>query len=149
MRKCTGSNSFTFVEKAADMQIEHLAIWTYQLEVLKDFYLQYFGGTIDEHYRNREKDFESYFLSFERGCRLELMQMPGIAKAENDVSKQFTGLIHFAFSATSPAMVDALTEKLESDGFNVVSQPRTTGDGYYESVVLDPDQNRVEIAFKP
>ena len=131
------------------MQIEHLAIWTYRLEVLKDFYLRYFGGTIDEHYHNREKDFESYFISFESGCRLELMQMPGIPKSENDIARQFTGLIHFAFSVTSTRAVDELTEKLEQDGFNIAGRPRTTGDGYYESVVLDPDQNRVEIAFKP
>ena len=131
------------------MQIEHLAIWTHRLEVLKDFYLRYFGGTIDEHYHNQEKDFESYFISFEKGCRLELMQMSGIPASENDVARQFTGIIHFAFSTSSQTAVDALTEKLESDGFTVIGRPRTTGDGYYESVVLDPDQNRVEIAFKP
>ena len=131
------------------MQIEHLAIWTYHLEILKDFYLKYFGGTIDEHYQNQDTDFESYFISFERGCRLELMQMPGIPRSENDVTGQFTGLIHFAFSTTSKRAVNELTEKLEQDGFKIVGRPRTTGDGYYESVVLDPDQNRVEIAFKP
>lgn len=91
------------------------------------------------------KTFESYFLSFGKGCRLELMQMPGIPDSKNNVYDQFTGLIHFAVAVGSKEKVDELTERLRADGIEIVGEPRTTGDGYYESVVLDPDGNRIEI----
>lgn len=127
------------------MKIEHIAIWTSDLEGLKSFYEKYFHGTAGEKYINTKKAFESYFLSFDEGCRLEIMKMPGIPVSANDVYKQFTGLIHFAISLGSKEKVDTLTEVLRKDGYEVVGEPRTTGDGYYESVVLDPDGNRIEI----
>lgn len=127
------------------MRIEHIAIWTQDLEKLKTFYTRYFHGTAEVKYTNHAKNFESYFLSFNTGCRLELMQMPGIPQNENDIYKQFTGLIHFAISTGSKQAVDALTAQLRDDGYEVVGEPRTTGDGYYESIVLDPDGNRIEI----
>ena len=127
------------------MYIEHLAIWTNQLEIMKGFYMKYFGATPNEKYFNPKKEFSSYFLSFEKGCRLELMQMPNISDSTNDIYAQFTGLIHFAVSVRSKEMVDSLTETLRKDGFEIIGEPRTTGDGYYESVVLDPDKNRIEI----
>lgn len=129
------------------MHIEHIAIWTNQIEILKDFYLKYFMAKSNDKYYNPTKAFNSYFLTFEKGARLELMQMPNINAASDNVYQQFTGLTHFAVSVGSKEMVDSFTEKLRNDGFEVVSEPRTTGDGYYESVILDPDKNRIEITI--
>jgi len=127
------------------MHIEHLAIWTYNLERLKYFYTSYFHATASEKYINPARQFESYFLSFDSGARLEIMHMPGIPASRNDPQAQFTGLIHLAVSVGSNQQVDALTMRLQNDGYRVLDGPRTTGDGYYESVVLDPDGNRIEI----
>jgi lactoylglutathione lyase len=127
------------------MRIDHLAIWAKDLDRLKDFYMKYFQATAGEKYFNPKKNFESYFLSFTDGCRLEIMKMPGVPVSENDVYKQFTGLIHFAMAVGNKEKVDALTEQLRTDGYEVIGEPRTTGDGYYESVVLDPEGNRIEI----
>jgi len=127
------------------MKIEHLAIWTWQLEALKDFYVQYFNAVANEKYHNPVKQFSSYFLSFDDGARLELMEMPGIPASTHDILRQHTGLIHFAVSTGSREKVDALTETIRQAGFTVLGEPRWTGDGYYESVILDPDNNRIEI----
>jgi lactoylglutathione lyase len=127
------------------VKIEHIAIWSADIERLKNFYHQYFHTTAGLKYFNPKKDFQSYFLWFEEGCRLEIMQMSGIPTSANDVYKQFTGLIHFAISVGSKESVDTLTERLRADGYEIVGEPRTTGDGYYESVVLDPEGNRIEI----
>ena len=127
------------------MKIEHLAIWTYNLEGLRSFYIHYFDASSNEIYHNHSKDYRSYFLSFNGDCRLEIMEMPGIPHSKNNNLKQFTGIIHFAFKAGARSEVDRLTEEIRKDGFKVVSEPRTTGDGCYESVILDPDGNRVEI----
>ncbi len=127
------------------MKIEHLAVWTYNLEGLRSFYMHYFDASSNEIYHNHSKEYRSYFLTFEGDCRLELMEMPGIPHSKDNTLKQFTGLIHFAIQVASKSEVDKLTEMLRNDGFKIVSEPRTTGDGYYESVVLDPDGNRVEI----
>ena len=127
------------------MKIEHLAIWTQDLERLRAFYEKYFNARSGHKYVNPTKKFESYFLSFEEGPRLEIMYMPGIPPHTNNVYSQFTGLIHFAITAAGKEEVNQLTERLRAAGYEVVGEPRTTGDGYYESVVLDPDGNRVEI----
>ncbi len=127
------------------MRIEHVAIWTHDLERLRQFYETYFGGTANAKYVNPRKQFESYFLTFADGARLELMQMPSVPQSKNDVEQQFTGYIHLAFSIGSREAVDALTDRLRTDGYRILDGPRTTGDGYYESVVLDPDSNRIEI----
>jgi len=127
------------------MKIEHLAIWTKDLERLKNFYVQDFQATPGSLYHNPVRNFTSYFLSFQSGCRLELMQMPGIPQSRNDLYRQATGINHIAFSTGSKQAVDALTDCLRNDGYEIVGEPRTTGDGYYESVVLDPDGNRLEI----
>ena len=129
------------------MQIEHIAIWTKQLEILKDFYIKYFKATPNEKYHNPKKSFSSYFLSFENGCRLEIMEKVGIPINKNDVYDEYTGLIHFAVSVGSKEKVDEMTETFRNDGFEIVGEPRTTGDGYYESVILDPDKNRIEITI--
>ena len=127
------------------MHIEHIAIWAKDLERLKSFYGTYFQATVGEKYVNPRKQFESYFLSFAGGARLEMMHKPDIPDSLNDAERQFTGYIHLAYSVGSPGEVDALTERLRRDGYQVVDGPRRTGDGYYESVVLDPEGNRVEI----
>jgi lactoylglutathione lyase len=129
------------------MKIEHLALWTNQLELLKVFYVQFFGASSNEKYHNPLRKFSSYFLSFGDGARLELMQMPGIPENSNDILLQNTGLIHFAMSTGSKEKVDALTEAIRQAGFTVIGEPRWTGDGYYESVILDPDSNRIEITI--
>ena len=127
------------------MKIEHIAIWSNDIERLKEFYSHYFHTQTSEKYFNPKKNFQSYFLSFENGCRLELMQMPGIPDSHHDPRVQFMGLIHIAISVGSKEAVDKLTEQLRKDGFEIVGEPRTTGDGYYESIILDPDGNRIEI----
>lgn len=128
------------------MKIEHVAIWTFQLEELKDFYVKYFKATANEKYTN-SRQFESYFLSFDEGCRMEIMRMPTISEPNYAGKGEFIGFSHFAISVGDKASVIALTEKLRSDGYPVVSEPRTTGDGYFESVILDPDGNRIEITI--
>ena len=127
------------------MRIEHVAIWTHDLERLRSFYEAYFAGRANAKYVNPRTQFESYFLTFADGTRLELMQKPTIPLSQNDIERQFTGYIHIAFSIGSREAVDALTERLRQDGYRILDGPRTTGDGYYESSVLDPDGNRVEI----
>jgi lactoylglutathione lyase len=129
------------------MKIDHIAIWTPQIERLKDFYTKYFHAKANDKYTNTTKGFESYFLSFDDGCRLELMQMHSIPENMNDKSSQYIGLIHFAVSVGDKDTVVSLSEVLRRDGYKVVSEPRTTGDGYFESVILDPDGNRVEITI--
>ncbi len=127
------------------MKIEHVAVWTRDLERLRAFYETYFNAQAGAKYTNPNKGFESYFLSFECGARMEIMQMAGIPETRDDPYTQATGLIHVAFALGSEEGVDALTARLAGDGYPVVSQPRRTGDGYYESAVLDPDGNRLEI----
>jgi len=130
------------------MILEHIAIWTHKLELLRSFYEKYFDGQSNQKYVNPEKKFASYFLTFDSGSRLELMQMQGVPEVYRDIEQQFTGFIHMAFETASIAEVDALTGRLRQDGYRVIGEPRTTGDGYYESVVLDPDENRVEITYQ-
>lgn len=128
------------------MKIEHIAIWVQDLEKMKGFYEKYFEGRAGNKYHNSKKNFTSYFLSFHPGCRLELMHDPEIPDNNHSQQDQYRGLIHFAISVGSRQKVDDLTAWLHSDGYKVHSQPRTTGDGYYESVVADPEGNRIEIA---
>jgi len=141
-RKCDPTNEV----KRPQMKIEHLAIWVSDLEETRQFYERYFNAQAGEKYVNARKNFTSYFLSFEEGARLELMHKPEIASFENS-KKEYVGLIHFALSVGSKTKVHFLTEQLRNDGFEIVGEPRTTGDGYYESVVLDPEGNRIEITI--
>ena len=127
------------------MHIEHVAIWTEDLERLRAFYESYFEARSGEKYVNPTKGFQSYFLQFASGARLELMSMPSIPQTRGDIEQQFMGIIHLAFAVNSEQEVDRLTERLERDGYRVVDGPRRTGDGCYESVVFDPDGNRIEV----
>ena len=126
------------------MKIEHMAIWTVELDRLRLFYETYFGATSSARYVNAAKQFESYFLSFPEGARLEIMHSPRIHEREQG-DLPWTGYGHLAFAVGSREQVDALTSRLQNDGYPLLDGPRVTGDGYYESLFLDPDGNRIEI----
>lgn len=123
------------------MYIEHAALWVRDLEAMKDFYVKYFGASANDLYHNETKQFKSYFLSFGSGARLELMTRPDIK--END--DPAFGYAHLPFATGSEEAVDQLTEKLVVDGYVLNNGPRTTGDGYYEFVIEDPEGNLIEI----
>ncbi len=127
------------------MKITHLAIWTNELEQLREFYCNYFGAKSNEKYINPVKQFSSYFLTFEHGsCSLELMNKPDLFSPESNV---LTGLAHFAFSTGSKEQVDRFTTQLKEAGYKIIGEPRLTGDGFYESAIADPDGNVVEITI--
>lgn len=125
------------------MKIEHIAMYVQDLEKTKEFFMKYFAAKSNAMYHNPNTDFKSYFLSFDDGARLEIMQKPGVeAQTENQMR---TGFIHVAISVGSKEQVDKLTETLKQDGYMVTSGPRTTGDGYYESCVVAVEGNLIEI----
>ena len=126
------------------MGIEHLAIWVRDIEKMKDFYTRFFNMNCNDKYFNEKKQFSSYFLSFEGGARIEIMHRPDISEQAAKAGT-FFGLTHFAISVGSREHVDELTESIRKAGYQVTGEPRTTGDGYYESVVADPEGNLVEI----
>lgn len=125
------------------MGIEHVAMYVKDLEEAKRFFEKYFGAQSNELYHNKTTDFKSYFLTFDRGSRLEIMTKPGMEDPEKSLER--TGLIHIAFQTGSKEKVDALTKQMKEDGYEVVSGPRTTGDGYYESCVVALEGNQIEI----
>jgi lactoylglutathione lyase len=127
------------------MRIEHVAIWTQDLQALKEFYCKWFQAESGPKYANEVMGFESYFLTFPSGARLELMRTGLEVEQTPEPTKSPAGYAHIAFSTGSEIKVDFLTEQLREAGYTVFDEPRRTGDGYYESVVLDPDGNRVEI----
>ena len=127
------------------MKVEHIAIWAKDLEKLRQFYEKYFEARSNKKYTNSEKGFSSYFLNFDSGARLEIMQMSSIPETANDPYKQFSGLIHLAISVGSAEKVNSLTANLAENGYKVLDGPRKTGDGYYESTILDPENNRIEV----
>lgn len=125
------------------MKIEHIAMYVQDLEKAKEFFVKYFAAKSNALYHNPNTDFKSYFLSFDDGARLEIMQKPGVeAQTENQMR---TGFIHVAISVGSKEQVDKLTETLKQDGYTVTSGPRTTGDGYYENCVVAVEGNLIEI----
>lgn len=131
------------------MTLEHAAVWTNDLEKLKDYYCLYFGGIANKKYTNTQKKFSSYFLTFSGGARLEIMSMEGIPANENDtVKSQHLGFIHLAFGVATMEEVDAKARELKAAGFPILSGPRKTGDGYYEFETLDPDNNRLEVTAR-
>ena len=128
------------------MKITHIGIWTKQLEVLRSFYTTYFQGKSHAKYINPRKGFESSMIHLEGGCTLEIMSRTDVDQVRNSEDREFIGLAHLAFSTGSKDQVDRLTERLRQAGYKVIGEPRTTGDGFYESVILDPDNNRIEIS---
>lgn len=126
------------------MKIEHIAIWTRDLEKMRSFYINFFDLRSNELYINPKKNFSSYFLSFESGARIELMHKPEVGPTlGKDILR--SGLAHIAISVGSRERVDMLTEEIRNAGHEIVGEPRITGDGYYESVVSDPEGNLIEI----
>jgi lactoylglutathione lyase len=126
------------------MKIEHIAIWTKDLEVMRAFYLKFFDLRSNEKYYNPKKKFSSYFLAFDNGARIELMHRPDISEFVEQIGFKL-GLTHFAISVGAKEKVDLLTERIRESGYGVIGEPRTTGDGYYESVISDPEGNWIEI----
>ena len=127
------------------MRIEHIALWTNDIERCTRFYVTYFGALAGARYVNPKKGFESCFLSFTDGARIEAMKTTSLAPVAIEPGAQRMGLTHIAVSVGSEQLVDALTQRLKADGFPILDGPRRTGDGYYESVTLDADGNRIEI----
>jgi len=125
------------------MTIDHVAMYVNDLEAAKDFFTTYPGASSNDIYPNKTTNFKSYFLSFDDHARLELMTRPGMSDPEKDLAR--TGFIHVAFNAGSKEAVDALTQRLKDDGYKVVSGPRATGDGYYESCVVALEGNQIEM----
>ena len=127
------------------MRIEHIAMYVNDLIKTKEFFEKYFNAKSNEGYHNKNTDFKSYFLTFNDGARLEIMNRPKMNDTEKTLIQ--TGFIHIAFSVGSKEKVDELTMKLERDGYNVISGPRTTGDGYYESCIIGIEGNQIEITI--
>ena len=122
--------------------IDHIAVWVEDLEKMREFYCKYFDGVSNQKYENKIKGFESYFISFDGATRIELMKRKDI---EERIYKEILGLAHLAFKVGSKEKVNELTEIFRKDGYKIIGEPRTTGDGYYESVILDPEGNRIEL----
>ena len=127
------------------MKIEHVALYVNDLENARDFFVKYLGARSNDGYHNQKKNFRSYFLSFDGGARLELMNRPELSDPPKNLA--CTGYSHIAFRVGSREKVNVLTAALQADGYEVVSGPRTTGDGYYESCILDAEQNQIEITI--
>jgi len=127
------------------MKIEHVAIWTLDIDKMAKFYEKYFNATIGKKYINEKKGFESVFLSFDEGSRIELMKKQSLQSLANDDLSSVVGYAHLAISVGSRKNVDSITSDLRSDGFKIIDGPRQTGDGYYESVIFDFDGNKIEI----
>lgn len=127
------------------MKIEHVAMYAEDLERAKEFFVKYFNAVPNNMYHNKKTDFRSYFLSFDDGARLEIMNRPQITN--NSEKLERTGYTHIAFSLGSAEKVDRLTAELKADGYTVISGPRTTGDGYYESCIVDLEGNQIELTI--
>ncbi len=125
------------------MRIEHIAMYVNDLEAARDFFVRYLSGKADGGYHNQSSGFRSYFISFDDGARLEIMKKPEMTDSKKEMNR--TGYAHIAFSVGSKEKVDRVTERLKADGYQVISGPRTTGDGYYESCILAVEDNQIEI----
>ena len=125
------------------MRIEHIGMYVNDLDAARNFFIRYFNAKSNEGYHNKTTDFRSFFLSFDDGTRLEIMNKPIMQDSEKALAR--TGYVHIAFSLGSKAAVDTLTELLNHDGYDVISGPRTTGDGYYESCIIGIEGNQIEI----
>ena len=127
------------------MRIEHIAMYVNNLEAARDFFVKYLGGISNNGYHNKETGFRSYFISFDDGARLEIMKKLQMVDPEKLLNR--TGYVHLAFSVGSKEKVDELTELFRQDGYEVMSGPRTTGDGYYESCIIAIEGNQIELTI--
>lgn len=127
------------------MRIEHIAMYVNELEKTRDFFIKYFDASSNDGYHNKTTNFKSYFLTFEDGARIEIMNHPDMSDDAKSIRR--TGYTHIAFSVGSKEKVDELTDILKADGYEVISGPRTTGDGYYESCVVCFEGNQIEITI--
>ena len=127
------------------MKIEHIAMYVNDPEGARDFFIRYLHGTSNDGYHNKNTDFRSYFISFDEGTRLEIMHK--LVMEDPDKTLNRTGYVHIAFSVGSKEKVDELTQRLSDDGYKVISGPRTTGDGYYESCIVAIENNQIEITI--
>ncbi len=125
------------------MKIEHVAVYVNDPETVRDFFVRYLSGYSGEEYHNKKTGFRSYFVSFDDGARLEIMTKPALADPEKKPDR--TGYAHIAFSTGSREKVDELTEEIRQAGYTVISGPRTTGDGYYESCIAVTEDNLIEL----
>ncbi len=125
------------------MKIEHIALYVNNLEEARSFFIKYLGAKSNDGYHNPITNFSSYFLSFDDGARIEIMNKPEMPDLPKELAR--TGYAHVAFSLGSKEKVDALTQELKTDGYEVISGPRTTGDGYYESCIVAIEGNQIEI----
>lgn len=125
------------------MIIDHTAIFVRDLETTKNFYVKYFNAAVNNKYRNNKTLLETYFLTFDSGARIEIMSRPDLSEGSKELLR--TGLIHIAFKLGSKELVDSKVKQLESDGYKIISNPRVTGDGYYESCIVDNEGNFIEI----
>ena len=127
------------------MKIEHVAMYVNNLEEARDFFVKYLGGTSNTGYHNAFTDFRSFFISFDDGARIEIMNKPQMDDPEKTLNR--SGYVHLAFSVGSREKVDELTAQLKQDGYEVISGPRTTGDGYYESCIIGIEGNQIELTI--
>ena len=127
------------------VQLEHIALWAADIDGLCAFYARHFGARIGPLYQNHEKGFRSRFLDFGSGARIEVMASTTLDLSHGDINAQRMGFTHIALSLGSEQSVNSVTESLRASGVPVLDGPRRTGDGYYESVVLDPEGNRIEL----
>lgn len=125
------------------MKIDHIAIYVQNLEATKEFFIKYFNASANDMYHNPKTGLRTYFLSFEDNTRLEIMNRPDMVKADFNLYRE--GFIHLSFSLGSKEKVDELTNRLQNNGYEVLSGPRITGDGYYESCILGPENNILEL----
>lgn len=125
------------------MRIEHIAMYVNDLDAAKDFFVTFLGGVSNSGYYNEKTGFKSYFISFEDGARLEIMNKSNMIDDPKVLNR--TGYAHIAFSVGSKEKVNEVTEKAREAGFEVISGPRTTGDGYYESCIVAIENNQIEI----
>ena len=128
------------------MKIDHVALYCLDLEGMKEFFIRYFNGVPNDMYHNPKTGLKTYIMTFpDSEARLELMTRPEVEEETSNIYRQ--GFIHLSFSVGSEKIVDSLTKVLYEDGYQVLSGPRTTGDGYYESCIVGPENILIEITI--
>ena len=127
------------------MRIDHVAMYVNDLEKTRDFFVDFLDGKSNDGYHNKKTGFRSYFVSFDGGSRIEIMNKLDMTDDNNGLNR--TGYAHIAFSTGSKERVDELTERIRNAGYVVISDPRTTGDGYYESCIVAIEGNQIELTI--